>query len=276
LTKHLTGPVQVVLIGDLHVGSTMGLCPMGFALDDGNPVELNKLQMATLDHWSGFWQRRKAEKLPIVTILMADLIDGNHHGTSQLWTTDEQLMIEAAVQILNPVANLSRSVLGLRGTPAHVGVAGKWDNAVCREIGAQRVEGQPSSYHLKPKISGVQFDVAHHGPSAGKRIHTHGDIARRFARNVYLLAQIRREPLPQVIARAHVHKKLHEVLTDFGHEYHMVISPAWQWCTEFKYKIDTEDDLADVGGAIVTVENGRVLEVKFDLYTMTQSKRVKI
>src|SRR5512136_3366158 len=118
----------------------MGLCPPGFILDDGNPVKLNRLQEASLDHWSDFWKRRKAMKLPIVTLLMADLIDGNHHGTSQLWTTDEQQMIEAAVMLLNPVANLSHSILGLRGTPSHVGVAGKWDNAVCREIGARQVD----------------------------------------------------------------------------------------------------------------------------------------
>jgi hypothetical protein len=241
--------VQVVAIGDLHVGSTMGLCPKGITLDDGAEVKLNRLQQASLDHWSDFWKRRKAMKLPIVAILMADLIDGNHHGTSQLWTTDEQQMIEAAVKLLDPVAKLSHAVLGLRGTPAHVGASGKWDNAVCQRIGAKQVGGRPSSYELKPVISGVQFNLAHHGPSVGKKIHTFGNTARNFARNIFMLALARREPLPQVIMRAHVHKKLHETLRDFGHEYHMLITPAYQWATEYKHKIDTEDDLADVGGA---------------------------
>jgi hypothetical protein len=245
----LTGPVQVVLIGDTHVGSSMGLCPRGYFADDGNEIKLNRLQEASLDHWSEFWKRRKAAKLPTVTILMADLIDGNHHGTSQLWTTDEQQMIEAAVMLLNPVAAFSHTVLGLRGTPAHVGASGKFDNAVCREIGARRVDGKSSAYHLKPVISGVQFDVAHHGPGVGKKVHTFGNAGRSFARNIFMLALMRKTPLPQVIVRAHVHKKLWETLHDFGHEYHMLITPAWQWCTEYKYKIDTEDDIADVGGA---------------------------
>ena len=131
MTK-LTGPVQVVAIGDLHVGSTMGLMPKGFLGDDGNPIHLNRLQEESLDHWTGFWKRRKAAQLPIVTVLMADLIDGDHHHSSQLWTTDGEQMIEAAVTLLQPIANLSQVVLGLRGTPSHVGVAGMWDNAVCR------------------------------------------------------------------------------------------------------------------------------------------------
>jgi len=153
-------------------------------------------------------------------------------------------------------------VLGLRGTPAHVGVSGKSDNAVYREIGAKMVDGKWSSYHLKPVISGVQFDLAHHGPSFGKKIHTFGNSARAFARNVFLLALSRRDPLPQVIMRVHVHKCIHETPRDFGHEYHMFITPAFQWAVDYKHKIDTEDDLGDVGGVVVTVEACKVLEMK--------------
>ncbi len=141
-------------------------------------------------------------------------------------------------------------------------MAEKWDNAVCREIGAQQIDGRSTSYHLKPIISGVQFDIAHHGPGVGKKIHTFGNVARNFARNVFMLALTHRAPLPQVIMRAYVHKKDWQTLRDFGHAYHMIITPAWQWATEYKHKIDTEDDLADVGGAVITVENGRVLDAK--------------
>lgn len=272
----LTGPVQVVALGDLHIGSTMGLMPKGFHNDDGNEIKLNPLQEALLAHWTGFWKKCKDSKIPTVVILMADLVDNNHHGTSQIWTTSADEMVGAAVQILTPVANLAHTVLGIRGTPAHAGAAGKYDNAVCREIGARVIDGQPSSYHLKTTISGVLFDIAHHGPNVGKKIWTRNNAAISFAQNVILTHLLRRIPVPGVILRAHVHRKMWQTVRHSGGQSEMVITPAWQWKTEFAHKIDTEDDVADVGCVIITVDSGKVLDVSFDCIELQQSKRYTV
>ena len=240
----LAGKVLVVIINDTHVGSTMGLCPTGFYLDDGAEVKLNPLQVELLKHWNGFWQRVWARGLPV---FVADLIDGNHHHTTQIWSPNEEDMVEAFL----PQVNRAERV---RGTPAHVGSAGRYDNAVMRELG-----GKPSAYHAEISISGVLFDVAHHGPGIGKKAWT----AISYA--VFGLKK-RRRRAPRVIVRAHVHRKLHETVRD-PHS-GAIISPAWQ----FVHKIETEEDIADVGGTLVTVEDGQVLSVEFDCIEKQQSR----
>ena len=240
----LAGKVLVVIINDTHVG----LCPTGFYLDDGAEVKLNPL----LKHWNGFWQRRG---LPVVILFVADLIDGNHHHTTQIWSPNEEDM---AVKIFLPQVNRAERVYGVRGTPAHVGSAGRYDNAVMRELGA----GKPSAYHAEISISGVLFDVAHHGPGIGKKAWT----AISYAKNVLFKRLLRRRRAPRVIVRAHVHRKLHETVRD-PHS-GAIISPAWQ----FVHKIETEEDIADVGGTLVTVEDGQVLSVEFDCIEKQQSR----
>ena len=56
----------------------------------------------------------------------------------------------------------------------------------------------------------------------------------------------------------------------------MVITPSWQWPTDFKFKIDTEEDLTDIGGAVITVEAGKVLDVAFDTIAIESSQRVTL
>lgn len=279
-TTKTPSAVQVVQIGDTHVGSTMGLCPRGVSTDDGNPIQLNQLQEELLDHWNGFWKRRFALKLPIVVVATGDLIDGNHHGISQLWTTDPIQMRNAFVKVMLPIMNNRLVVerIGVRGTPAHVGVAGMWDNDACGELGFRRINGQPTAYHYVNTIAGVRFDIAHHGPNVGKFTHTRNNSAILYGRGIVSNRVLRHEDPPDVIMRSHVHRKVKEFVIEpvSGRGAWMVVTPAWQWSTEFKHKIDTTDDLADVGGTYVVIENKRVVEVDFDTYAVKQSAGVPL
>jgi hypothetical protein len=274
------GPVQVVQIGDTHAGSTMGLCPRGFTLDDGNPIHLNKLQEAMLDHWSDFWKRRFALKIPIVVVATGDLLDGNHHGVSQLWTTDEIQMRNAFVQAVKPYMHHKLVVerIGVRGTPAHVGVAAKWDNDACGELGFRRIDGQPTTYHFVNTIAGVRFDIAHHGPNLGKYPHTRTNAAIAYGRGIISTRLLQGQEPPEVIIRSHVHRKVKEFVVEpvSGRGAWMVVTPAWQWFTEFKHKIDTIDDIADVGGTWLVIENKRVIDLSFDTLKLKQSAGVPI
>jgi hypothetical protein len=272
--------VQVVQFGDTHVGSTMGLCPIGYTADDGNEIHLNRLQEVLLDHWSDFWKRRFALRLPIVVLATGDLIDGNHHGISQLWTTDEIQMRRAFVQVTQPYLNhrLVVDKIGVRGTPSHVGVSGKWDNDACEALGFRKIAGQSTSYHFVGTIAGVRFDIAHHGPSVGKYPHTRSNIATSYGRGLLSTRLLQGQEPPEVIIRSHVHRKIREYVTEpvSGRSAWLVVTPAWQWATEFKHKIDTIDDIADVGGTSIIIENRRVAEVLFDTYQTKQSVGVPI
>ena len=54
----------------------------------------------------------------------------------------------------------------------------------------------------------------------------------------------------------------------------MIIGPGWQWKTEFAYKIDTIDKIADVGLTILRVCDGYVLSVKFETIKAQQTREI--
>ena len=80
----------VVCVGDTHCGSTVGLCPPeGLELDDGGLYEPNKSQHWLWNNWVEAWAaiksvKRKNKKAKLHLILNGDLVDGDHHKTTQI------------------------------------------------------------------------------------------------------------------------------------------------------------------------------------------------
>lgn len=261
---------QVVWIGDTHVGSTIGISPKRFRIDESNVHEASESQLLILDFWNDFWKRRKKDGRPLIAIFGGDLVDGDHHRTLQLWTQDELVQVDASVELLKPIVNLSERSFLLRGTTAHVGQSGRYDSRVARELGV------PSYYHLQLNVSGVLFDLAHHGPSVGKRFWNLGNSARMYARHVAVSHIARKSKPPDVVIRGHVHKSVHETVRDNGHTTEMIVSPSFQLKSEFAFRVSSEDDLADIGGVVVGVENGRVTDITMDVVQFEQAQVVTV
>ena len=77
----------VAICGDLHCGSTVGLCPPeGLELDDGGMYDPSDAQEWLWQCWESAWKKAKSiigrDKFTLV--LNGDLIDGDHHRSSQI------------------------------------------------------------------------------------------------------------------------------------------------------------------------------------------------
>ncbi len=101
-------------------------------------------------------------------------------------------------------------------------------------------------------------------------------MARSYAKGVIDTAYKRQIRPPDVILRGHVHRKTWESVTDqiTGHRAEMIIGPGWQWKTEFVYRMDTIDKIADVGLTMLRVRDGRVLSVKFETIKAQQTREI--
>jgi len=266
----LKEPIQVVWVSDLHVGSTVGICPKQYTVDEGNIHLASEHQLFLLDFWAEFWKRRKKDGRSIILILGGDIVDGDHHDTLQVWTQDELIQVDAAVQLLLPIVTLAKKTYLLRGTAAHVGQTGRYDSRVAKELGIN------AYYHLRLNVGGVLFDLAHHGVGVGKRIWNIGNMARSYGRSIAMANILHNRPIPDVVVRGHVHRKCHETVRDGEHTTEVIISPSWQLKTEYAHRVSTEDDLSDIGGVIVGVDNGRVTEVTLDVIQFEQTAMVQI
>jgi len=260
-------PIQVVWVSDLHIGSTVGLSPSRWTIDEQNIHQASKPQLELLKFWNKFWGRRKKDGRSIITILGGDLVDGDHHNTLQLWTNDELTQVDAAIDLLKPIVNISKKTYLLRGTTAHVGQSGRFDSLVAKELGV------PAYYHLRLNVDNVIFDLAHHGPSIGKRVWNAGNSVRAYGRSIEMSSILNGRKPPDVTIRGHTHKACHETLHG-RHTAEVIVSPAWQFKTEYAHRVSTENDLADIGGVVVGVSNGMVADVTIDMMQFEQSESV--
>ena len=247
----------VVCVGDTHCGSTVGLCPPeGLELDDEGLYLPSKAQNWLWNNWEEAWGKvksvkRKNRKAKLHLILNGDLIDGDHHRTTQIATGLTGVHMRCAMESLRvPLALKPNTIHVLRGTPSHVGRAGGSEEGIARALKAASwpVVGDPdtgmkSSYSRVIQVGNTRFDIKHHG-RMGRRAHTKGPYMRWFAQDIFFHHMMDGDDPPDVAIRSHFHQfadsgRIHKIKT------RAVALPAWQLATEYVHRV--AESLADIG-----------------------------
>ena len=247
----------IAAIADTHCGSTLGLCPPVVTLDNGAEYHYSKAQ-----EW--LWDRYTNHYVPAVKkakrngasylIINGDLVDGKHHGTTQILSGNPGAQAEAFLESIDKLRALKFDhIFVIRGTEAHGGPAGSSEEALGEAIGAERDPdtGNRSWFVLRFEIDGVRFDFRHHG-RAGGRPWTEGSVVTYLAHQIWMEHARREIRHPDVAVRAHVHRYAdsHDVTPTRA-----IVLPSWQIKTSFAHKVATES-IADIGGLILTVKDG--------------------
>src|SRR5690606_36827403 len=164
-------PVVLACVSDLHAGSTVGLCPAsGIDLDDGGRYEPSKAQRWLWQCWREYWdevaRERDASGAALYVVLHGDVIDGAHHGTTQIVSgnLDVQGAVARACLEVPRALGVDRWFV-VRGTEAHVGPSAQAEEGIARWLGAERDRdtGTYSWWHLRLLVHDVLIDAAHHG-----------------------------------------------------------------------------------------------------------------
>lgn len=247
----------VAVVSDLHIGSTVGLCPPdGIELEDGGLYQPSKVQGWIWDKWRAFWQQTYAlaEGLPLVVVVNGEFVDGNHHGTTQIGTASPEMMRRAALAVFSAteIRKRATAMYATKGTAAHSQPGGQSDEAVAAALKCERdpETRQAAFYHLLLDVCGVRFDIAHH-IGASTRPWTKGTNIRAEVlmamEDGYWTGRV-----PDVVVRSHVHN-----FADTGLNFRTrgFVTPAWQLKTEFAHKV-TRSLQRRVGGLVFRVENG--------------------
>lgn len=265
------GPL-VVAFSDLHVGSTVALCPPnGIALEDGGRYQPNRAQQWIWDKWLEFWSivKRERKRRPVVAIMNGEFIDGKHHDSTQLVSASPEVMASAVFDVMVPVMTAISKLYVTRGTEAHSGHGAASDFAIARELGAVRDpdSGMCAAYHWRIDVSGVTFDAAHH-VGGGSRMTTRGNGIR--AEMVDMLAC---GDAPDVMIRSHIHN-----YADTGRNFwprQAFVTPAWQLKTAFAHRV-TRLRMQTVGGVFIEIEDGKALPIRPILYTVPLAPAHKV
>lgn len=260
--------VVIAVVSDLHVGSSVALCPpKGIALEDGGRYIPNAAQLWIWDRWVEFWQevkRRKKRGAQVIVVVNGEFVDGDHHETTQLASASPEIQAAAAIEVMGPPMVLADELYVTRGTEAHSGKGAASDMSIARELGAviDPSTGTRAAYQWILNAGGVVFDFAHH-ISGAMRLWSKGNNIRT---EVLDMMTDGRDP-PDVVVRSHVH-----TFAETGRNFRTygVVTPAWQLKTEYANRI-TRRQSAEVGGLIFEVVD-KQWEIIPMRYPVPQSK----
>ena len=270
-------PIIVAIISDLHAGSTVGLCPPRFTLDDGGDYVSSAAQRWLWRNWNHFWAKVKvtAEEHDalIVSICNGDLVDGNHFRTTQTVTPNETGMMRLASKVLEPIIKLSDEIYIVRGTAVHTGSSGRLEEKIADDITTVvRDEKRASWWYLPLNINGTIFDIAHHG-RLGRLPWTTPNAVNSLAGQIIIhYAETGHKP-PDVVIRSHLHR-----YADTGGNFdsiRVVATPAWQLITGYVHRLQP-GALADIGGLIFTCFPKGRYEMELVRYRPKRRQPVKV
>lgn len=256
--------VIVAVVGDLHVNSTVGLCPPYVDLDDGGTYRPSKAQRWLWRCWLDFWNKIGALKrehgAQCYAVLNGDLADDNRHSKHQLITPNNTTVIRMTAGVLEPALDVADRAFVVRGTEAHAGPSAQLDEKVAEDIDAERNEEAKtwSWWWLPLEAAGVRFDIAHHPQTFGSRPWTLDPAAARHAVIIRDQYWERGERPPDVAVRSHVHTYS---LSAKRLKPQFFYTPPWELTTAHGHRRGGGGGVEPVGGLPFVCQNG---EYTFD------------
>lgn len=253
--------VILVAASDLHIISTIGLCPPDVELQEGGTYKASDAQLWMYTKWVKTWERiqrlKEENAAELWTVLNGDVVDGDHHNTFEIISRSPATMFHMATKLLEPIANTSDRFFVVRGTEVHTGKSGYMEEKIAKDLGAEKDPDTDtfSWWILRMEAEGVKFEFAHHG-RFGRRPWTGSNSLNAIAvETVYNYNGL--GWCPDVVVRSHYHRY---ASTGVNHRDVRVVSlPAWQLATSYVKRIDPQA-IADIGLVIFICENGKYTE----------------
>jgi hypothetical protein len=236
---------NLIIISDTHCGCRLGLCPPSpVRLDNGGTYHASTFQQAMWAYWEQFWK----EWVPQVThgepydvVHNGDAIDGNHHNSTTQVSHDLQDQINIAHTIMKPIVDKVRKRGGkyyhIRGTEAHVGQSGVYEEMLAERLGAvPNDQGQSARYDLWKRVGSALVHLLHHVGTTSSAAHEASAVNAELTAMYVEAARWRREP-PDFIVRSHRHRSIAVDLNSSNGYAAAIVTPAWQGKTPFVWKV---------------------------------------
>lgn len=228
---------RIVVLSDLHVGSTVGLWPGKHRVEGGGSYETNVYQRWLHECWqTAVEQIAQIRPKPIV-VLNGDEIQGVNMRDGQLVTNKIDIQVDAALNLLEPVRRAAKKLYVIRGTEWHVGKAAEYVEHLAQLLKAEKdpASDQWSWWELYLDIGGPVIHFAHH---VGVSSVPWYEATVPLRDTLMLLAELWRffgqaGPNVRAVVRSHRHRCIH---IDVPPGIHVVVTPAWQLKTAFLYK----------------------------------------
>src|SRR6266478_1252442 len=133
---------NIIVISDTHFGSTVAVAKE-HQLDDGGTYIPGPIQMKLADLWDDFWEWAYdliGREDTFTFVHCGDVIDGDHHHSTQVSSANLKVQESLAVEMLTPIVAHQQCdrYFQIRGTGVHVGDAGETEERIAAALGASK------------------------------------------------------------------------------------------------------------------------------------------
>lgn len=236
---------NLVVISDTHCGCRVGLCPPGLVpLDGGGTYQSSALQEKMWALWSAFWSEWVPEVTrgePFDLVHNGDAIDGTHHRSTTQISHNLEDQQRIAETVLAPVVRQCKESGGtyyhIRGTEAHVGQSGEYEERLARTLGAKpNDQGQYARFDLWKRVGDALVHLLHHIGTTSSAAHESSAVNAELTAEYVEAARWGREP-PDFIVRSHRHRSIAVDLNSAKGYAAAIVTPAWQLKTPYVWKM---------------------------------------
>lgn len=247
---------NLIVVSDLHCGCKVALCPdTGAQLDDGGKYMPSALQLKLWSMWREFWdvwvpQVCKGE--PFDVVINGDAVDGVHHNSTTQISHNMADQKSIAMEVVKPIAARAERLFWVRGTEAHVGPSGVFEEELAKSLNAvPNAEGQHARHELWIRVGTALVHVMHHIGSTGSAAYESTAVHKELIESLTESARHQMEP-PDVIVRSHRHRYFRTMFSSSKGDMISVVTQGWQAKTPFAYKIPGgRISLPQFGGILV-------------------------
>lgn len=255
-----------IQVSDFHTGSKFSLMYPTNAADH----KPNKLQRWIFKTWEKRFlpdverilDQYKPDYVHVSEIGDLGELDYKNRNTEEVWTFLDTDIVENHAKLLQPLWNMADSVSFVRGTKAHIGQDGGIDEKIARDCDktiptdTQKSDGEfiAAGWYAEFTLSGVHFEIAHHGRNRSKWTDINGLVS--LGNEILLKRTKNGQKVPDVISRGHYH---YGAQTPPDTKPLVISVPSWQLPNTFVYRIDPTVETPHVGGHIIIARDGKVI-----------------
>ena len=284
----------LVAITDKHGGNALGLMnPDTVFYKKNKRGDLEEYTLPINDTQEWLWevygkiikrakQTAKRSDSPLFVIDLGDQTQGFKYHTELVSTSlADQILIAKAN--LMPWYNLKRlkAVRLIAGTASH-----EFEEAGSTVLVSRNLKDKYPDIDTRPMFhglfdfGGVTIDAAHHGPNDSSREWLKGNSARYYLRDLMTREIMSGREPPKLVLRGHYHVRIYETLRIWTetkcYQSHIIVGPPLCAFGDYARQITRSAFQVTVGGVIIEVVDGKILEPEFISETIDVRTKEKL
>lgn len=224
--------------------------------------------------WYRAWQPLVSEILALPKfhlVLNGDIVDLDVKKRNHPSIAHNHIdILQVAYNTLEPLVDAAQSIMISQGTDAHVGTEAVYEEMLAKLIDKKYPgkikspsETALTSPHIKYQnaVTEKKYDIAHHAEAGpGKSQASQATFPVRIGVQVHNRYAKAHKPPPDFVIRGHYH---FPAVGNYG-DMQIFCLPAWQWATEFVFRM---------GGAEIMAQHGALIGTTMRTFSMERQKQ---